>query len=129
MYILLVRQWMVSIQLPTILGTGVNKSESEIRTEEEIKKSLKIQKIIQWVMHIVLCGGMVYLAYYCSWKRKQGVSFYFTITFTDGWYVLDTVWRHTWTCWNHPELRMSYYMAYIQVFSLWTTAALIWTSI
>jgi|LauGreDrversion4_2_1035121.scaffolds.fasta_scaffold435509_1 hypothetical protein len=80
-------------------------------------------------MHIVLSCGMIYLAYYCSWRRKQAVSFYFTITFTLGWFVLDTAWRNTWTCWRHPELKMDFYIMYLQVFCLWTAAALIWASI
>lgn len=131
MYIMVVRQWIVSIQLPTILGTGAQvKKVSDIDDlETKVKKSLKCQKYFFLAMHIILCGGMVYLAFYCSWRRKQAVSFYFTITFTLGWFVLDTVWRNTKTCWRHPELKMDYYFCYLQVFCLWTCAALIWASI
>lgn len=80
-------------------------------------------------MHIVLSAGIVYLAYFCSHDRKQAVSFYFTITFTSGWFVLDTVWRSVRACWNHPELKLNYWFIYIQMFCLWTAAAVIWISI
>lgn len=72
---------------------------------------------------------MIYLAYYCSWDRKQSVSFYFTITFTSGWIVLDTLWRSIVYCWNHPEIKYNYFFIWLQVFSLWTSAALVWISI
>jgi 3-methyladenine DNA glycosylase AlkD len=80
-------------------------------------------------MHLVLGAGITFLAYFCSHDRKQSVSFYFTITFTGGWFVLDTVWRSIVYLWNHPELKMNYFFIWLQMFSLWTTAALIWISI
>lgn len=72
---------------------------------------------------------MVYLAYYCSHTRKQSVSFFFTICFTGGWFILDSVWRAVACCWHHPELKVNYWFIYLEVFCLWTTAANIWISI
>ena len=43
--------------------------------------------------------------------------------------MLDSLWRSVANLWNHPELKMDYFFIWIQMFSLWTTAALIWISI
>jgi hypothetical protein len=56
---------------------------------------------------------MVYLAYYCSHTRKQAVSFYFTITFSAGWFVLDTARRSTAALWNHPQMKFDFFFGYI----------------
>jgi hypothetical protein len=80
-------------------------------------------------MHAVLGVGITYLAFFCSYNRKQAVSFYFTITFTGGWFVLDTVWRSIVDCWNHPEIKLNYFFIWVQMFSMWTAAALVWISI
>jgi len=72
---------------------------------------------------------MIGLAYYCSYHRNQVISFYFTVTFTAGFFVLDTTWRNTLTCWYHPWLKMDYYFVYLQMFMYWITAKALWTSI
>lgn len=72
---------------------------------------------------------MVLLAYYCSHKRKQSVSFFFTICFAGGWLVFDSVWRVVASCWHHPELKCNYWFCWLELFCLWTTAANIWLSI
>lgn len=134
-YVLLVRPWMMSMQLPYVLGRGIQKKlkasqpipdndveneledmlpeSEETKTKARLNRSFKCLKYFFWVFHFVICLGMVYLAWFCSHRRNQAISFYFTITWSAGWLVLDTGRRCTMALWNHPEFKYDYYFALI----------------
>lgn len=76
-----------------------------------------------------MCGGMCYLAWFCSHKRNQAVSFYLTITLVCGFMVLDTAWRNVWTCWHHPWLKADFFMTWLWFSFCVSCAGLLWISI
>lgn len=101
----------------------------EIAEEQKQKKSYRNQKIFFAIFSFIFCGGMSYLAYFCSNRRNQAVSFYFTMSFVLGEFCLDIMRRNMMSMWNHPELKHSYWMTWLQVFYWWCIAALFWISI
>jgi hypothetical protein len=42
----------------------------ESKTKAHLTKVYKYMNIFFWVFHVVICGGMVYLAWYTSHVRK-----------------------------------------------------------
>lgn len=101
----------------------------EVAEEQRQRKSYKCQKIVFAIGSGIFCGGMVYFAYFCSNRRNQAVSFYFTMSFIFGEVMIDIFRRNLITLWNHPEMKHSYPLTYWQVFYWWCVAALFWISI
>lgn len=103
--------------------------EEEVRAQKRLETSYRRQKYFLYSFHVIFCTGMAYLAYFCSNRRNQSVSMYFTISFIAGQFILDTLWRNVWTFWTHPEIKVNYYMVFLQVGFWWSIAALLWISI
>jgi len=51
------------------------------------------------------------------------------MSFVFGQFCLDIMRRNIINMWNHPELKHSYWMTWLQVFYWWCAAALFWKSI
>lgn len=87
-------------------------------------------RCVIWFLNILIAGCVLsYGAYYCSYHRNQSVSYYMCMGILGSYFALDTVWRNVWTLWNHPELKVNFYMIFLQVGFWASIAILLWISI
>ena len=124
-----------------LLGPGIDKKVeyTPLPAEEEQFESLgdqKIERNVRWRMkcqkfffigvHVFFCLFVLACGIFCSIRRKQAISFYFTICFTFMWLVLDSVWRVIHACWHHRAIKISWWLVWLQVGALLTQSALCW---
>lgn len=91
-----------------------------------MKQKLKCQKYFFYGVHAFCFLGILALGIFCSVKRKQAISFYFTIPWTFVWFAIDTIWRIPLATWYHKEIKLNWFFLWIQIFTLITMSALCW---